>query len=95
MSYYEFQGPVQGGAYGAYDDEMRRRRRHHRRGPYSAEAMVGGGPILGPAQERAQSAPARFAHAGGEPPQAAMPQHEEVAQEVIIAAVLVQDVWVH
>jgi hypothetical protein len=48
MSYYQFQGPVQGG-FGPLDDEMRRRRKHHR----DAGAPFSGGittPSAGPAK---------------------------------------------
>jgi hypothetical protein len=44
MSYYQFQGPVQGG-FGPLDDEMRRRRKHHR----DAGAPFSGGNTMPPA----------------------------------------------
>jgi len=47
MSYYQHQGPVQGGGYGALDDEQRKRRRHFR----DAGAPYSGGISQPPSQQ--------------------------------------------
>ena len=49
MSYYQHQGAVQGGGYGALDDEMRKRRRHFR----DAGAPYSGGASQPPSQQPA------------------------------------------
>ena len=47
MSYYQHQGPVQGGGYGALDDEQRKRRKHFR----DAGAPYSGGISQPPSQQ--------------------------------------------